>query len=205
VGREHLPDDFLRDHVDNLSTTESVFMVHLGVNYDPSVYQHGSALCYYYLTYDVDRGIRECEEGIYHEGKDGFLIYIPSVHSPGMAPPGHHAVTVYTIAPNNPTNGTWMDDRESWAQKLLDLAEQQVPGLREHLVTKVILTPEEFRQRSHLANHAFGGCPPRLDQTPPKHKTPIEGLWFVGAQSEAYGGVTGAMTGADKVVKMMSG
>jgi phytoene dehydrogenase-like protein len=203
VGREHLPDNFLRDQVDGLATTESVFMIHLGVNYDPSVHQHGAALCYYYLSYDIDGGIHECEKRIYHEGKDGFLVYIPSVHSPEMAPPGHHAVTVYTIAPNNPTNGTWADDREAWAEKLLEIAEKHVPGLRAHTVTRVILTPEEFRRRSYLAHHAFGGCPPRLDKTPPKHKTPIQGLWFVGAQSESYGGVTGAMTGAAKVVEMM--
>ena len=29
-----------------------------------------------------------------------------------------------------------------------------------------------------------------------------EGLWFAGAQSEAYGGVTGAMRGAAKAVDM---
>jgi phytoene dehydrogenase-like protein len=49
------------------------------------------------------------QEGVYHEGEDGFLVYIPSVRSPEMAPSGHHAVTVYTIAPNHPTNGGWKE------------------------------------------------------------------------------------------------
>ncbi len=67
----------------------------------------------------------------------------------------------------------------------------------------MILTPEDFKKRSHLDHHAFGGCPPRLDKTPPPHRTPVEGLWFVGAQSEAYGGVTGAMKSGDNVARMM--
>ncbi len=203
IEAKYLPNDFINTYINNLFTTESVFMVHLGVDYDPSVHQNGAALCYYYLTYDINESIKECQKGIYHEGKDGFLVYIPSVHSPNMAPPGHHAVTVYTIAPNNLINGNWEDKKEEWSEKLLDIAEKHVPGLREHTKTKIILTPEDFKNRTYLKHHAFGGTVPHLTIPPPPHKSPIEGLWFVGAQSETYGGVIGGMTGADNVVKMM--
>ena len=116
-----------------------------------------------------------------------------------------HEVTVYTIAPHAPANGRWEERREEWADKLLGYAEKYVPGLRQHAVTQVICTPEDFSHRTHLADHAFGGCPPRIDRTPPRHRTPIRGLWFVGAQSEAFGGVTGAMTSAQNAVGMMLG
>ena len=203
VGSEYLPPEFIKTYVDDLFTTESVFMVHLGVDYDPSVHQNNAALCYYYFTYDIDGSIQECQKGIYHEGNDGLLIYIPSVHSPDMAPPGHHAVTVYTIAPNNPINGSWEENKENWADKLLDLAEQFVPGLREHTQVKIILTPEDFRKRTYLKCHAFGGTVPHVKIPPPPHKTPINGLWFIGAQSETYGGVVGALTGAENTVNML--
>jgi phytoene dehydrogenase-like protein len=205
VGREHLPADFLETHLGPLFTTESVFMVHLGVDYDPSVHQNGAALCYYYLTYEIDESIRRCQDGVYHEGDDGFLVYIPSVHSPEMAPPEHHAVTVYTIAPNHPTNGTWEENKDRWAEKLLDIVERFVPGLREHEQVRVVLTPEDFRQRTHLEHHAFGGCVPHVKISPPPHETPVPGLWFVGAQSEVYGGVAGAMTGTKRVVERILG
>jgi phytoene dehydrogenase-like protein len=203
IGKEYLPKNFIETYIKDLFTTESIFMVHLGVDYDPSVYQNNAALCYYYLTYDINKSIKECQKGIYHEGKDGFLVYIPSVHSPAMAPPGHHAVTVYTIAPNNPINGKWDDKKEEWAEKLLDIAEKYVPDLREHTKTKIILTPEDFKKRTYLKYHAFGGTVPHLTIPPPPHKTPIDGLWFVGAQSETYGGVIGGITGADNVVKLI--
>ncbi|MBN1534445.1 MAG: NAD(P)/FAD-dependent oxidoreductase [Spirochaetes bacterium] len=203
VGREHLPEDFMRDHVENIAVTESAFMVHLGVDYDPSVHQNGAALKYHYLTYDIDGAIEECERGVYHEGKDGFLVHIPSKYSPSMAPPGHHAVTVYTIAPDSPVNGTWKEDGERWAERLLEIAERQVPGLRRHERTRVVVTPEDFRRRTYLDHHAFGGATPRLDRTPPAHRTPIGGLWLVGAQSETFGGVAGTLTGSDNAVRMM--
>ena len=34
-------------------------------------------------------------------------------------------------------------------------------------------------------------------------KTPIKGLWFVGAQSETYGGVIGTMIGAENAVNLL--
>jgi phytoene dehydrogenase-like protein len=36
---------------------------------------------------------------------------------------------------------------------------------------------------------------------PPAHKTPISGLWFIGAQSESGGAVINVMTGAQKVAR----
>lgn len=200
VGQKNLPQEYIQKYVKDLFTTESVFMIHLGVDYDPSIHQNGSALCYYYLTYDIEKAIEECQKGIYHEGKDGFLVYIPSVHSPEMAPPGHYAVTIYTIAPNEPVNGTWSANKNEWAEKLLDLAEEYVPGLREHEKIRIILTPEDFQKRTYLKHHAFGGTVPHLKIPPPRYKTPIDGLWFVGGQSENFGGVTGVMIGAYNVV-----
>jgi phytoene dehydrogenase-like protein len=76
-----------------------------------------------------------------------------------------------------------------------------VPGLREHEQVRVVLTPEDLRRRTHLARHAFGGCVPHVKIPPPPHETPVPGLWLAGSQSEAYGGVAGAMTGAKRVVE----
>jgi len=204
IAREHLPGRFLRDHVDNLAVTSSVFMAHLGVDFDPSVHQNDQALCYYYSTYEVESNIKELEAGVYHEGRDGWVVYIPSKHSPEMAPPGHHAVTIYTVAPDTLANGSWAERGEELGDRLVSYAERYLPGLAEHTVTRVLYTPEDFRRRTALAAHAFGGVPPRVDRTPPRHRTPIRGLWFVGGQSEVYGGVTGAMTGARKTVNMMT-
>jgi phytoene dehydrogenase-like protein len=54
-----------------------------------------------------------------------------------------------------------------------------------------------------LKNHAFGGTVPHIKIPPPPHKTPIENLWFIGAQSQTYGGVTGALFGAENVVNII--
>jgi phytoene dehydrogenase-like protein len=75
---------------------------------DPSPYVHG-VCTYYYGTYDLDRGLDDAESGVYHEGRDGFVVHVPSLHSPEMAPEGKHAMTIYTIAPDRLQEGTWAE------------------------------------------------------------------------------------------------
>jgi phytoene dehydrogenase-like protein len=199
IGRERLTEEFVRQ-IESNRLMESVLMVQLGIDFDPTPYQP-AALCYYYKTQDLEGAVKRLRTGDYHEGKDGFLIYIPSLHSPSLAPSGKYAVTVYTVAPDTLARGTWSTRKEELADKLVAEAEQYIPGLREHTRTLLILTPEDYRKRTHQNHHSFGGVPPVMGNKPPAHKTPIEGLWFIGAQSESSGGIMNVMVGAQKVAK----
>lgn len=203
MGREHLPAEFAHE-IEGNRLMKSVLMVQLGIDFDPRPYQP-AALCYYYNTYDLEAAVKRLRTGDYHEGKEGLLIYVPSLHSPMLAPAGHHAVTVYTVAPDTLAHGSWESRGEELADKLLAEAERHVPGLRQHARTRLILTPADFRARTHQKHHSFGGVPPIIGNKPPAHKTPIRGLWFIGAQSESTGGVMNVMTGARKVARQILG
>jgi all-trans-retinol 13,14-reductase len=199
VGREHLTPEYERD-VERLSFMESVHMVQLGIDFDPTPYQR-AALCYYIGDYDIEHGVKRCKNGDYHEGEDGFLIYIPSMHTPEMAPDGRHAVTIYTIAPNKINQGSWSDVKEEMTDSLLACAEQIIPDLREHATVREILTPEDFQKRTHLKHHSFGGVSAAMGHPGVPYRTPIQNLWFVGAQSESMGGVSNVISTTAKVVK----
>jgi all-trans-retinol 13,14-reductase len=200
IGREYLPPDWIAK-IENVPFMESVHMVHIGIDFDPTPYQP-SALCYYYQTYDINGAIDRCRQGEYHGGKDGFLIYIPSMHSPSMAPPGHHAVTIYTIAPNNLKSGTWARRKDELTEKLLIEAEKYIPGLRSHTTVKIILTPDDFRKWTYTTYHSFGGHAPIRGKTGGPHVTPIKNVWFIGSQSDKQaGGVAGTMSQAKDVIQ----
>jgi phytoene dehydrogenase-like protein len=201
VGSEHLPAELV-SQIEANRLMESVLMVQLGVDMDPSPYQ-SAALCYYYKTQDLEGAVRRLRTGDYHEGKDGFLVYVPSMHSPELAPHGKYAVTIYTVAPDTLAEGNWSTRREELADKLVAEAEAHIPGLRAHTLTRLVLTPEDFRRRTHQKHHSFGGVPPVIGNQPPAHKTPIEGLWFIGAQSESTGGILNVMVGAQKVARLI--
>ncbi len=199
VGKENLLLEFV-NNIQNLAHMESVLMVHIGIDFNPIPYQR-AALCYYYGTYDIEEAVDRCRSGIFHEGKQGFLIYIPSAHSPEMAPPGHHAITIYTIAPFKLSQGDWTSRREELTDKLLIEAEKIIPGLRDHSKTKIIMTPLDFKSRIYVERHSFGGLAPIMNQQNPHHQTQIQDLWYIGAQSESGGGVAGVVAGTRKFIK----
>ena len=199
IGRKFLPEELVKQ-IESNRLMESVLMVQLGIDFDPTPYQP-TALCYYYKTEDLEGAVKRLRTGDYHEGKEGFLIYVPSLHSPSLAPSGKYAVTVYTVAPDTLASGDWLSRKEELGDKLVAEAEGYIPGLREHTVTRLILTPEDYRKRTHQVHHSFGGVPPVMGNKPPAHKTPIQGLWFIGAQSESSGGVLNVMLGAQKVAR----
>lgn len=199
VGKSKLPAEWL-EKLKEMPLLESVLMVHLGIDFDPRKYQP-EMLVYYYHTTDIEGSIQKCQSGDYHEGKEGFLIYIPSLHSPELAPKGKYALTIYTIAPDRLNRGSWEDRRKELVDKLLVEAEQIIPGLRKHAKVQVALTPVDFRKLTHLDHHAFGGTAPVMGKGGMPHQTPIEGLWFVGAQSESGGGIANVMAGARKTAR----
>ena len=87
------------------------------------------------------------------------------------------------------------------ADKLLAEAEKIIPGLRQHARVKVSLTPVDFAQRTYqMDHHSFGGVCPVMGKSGAPHRTPIDGLWFIGAQSETAGGVANVTVGARTAV-----
>jgi len=201
AGREHFPADFVRA-IESVPLMESIFMVHIGIDFDPTPWQK-SGVTYYYRTYDIEKGVDDIMQGHYHQGEDGLLICIPSLYSPDMSPEGKHAVTVYTIAPDSLRGQSWDDHREAYADRLLQIAEEYVPGLREHTLVREILTPDDFKKITHLEHHAFGGCAPVMGRKGALHQTPVDGLYFMGAQSESGAGINNVMEGAWRAVRLV--
>jgi phytoene dehydrogenase-like protein len=90
--------------------------------------------------------------------------------------------------------------------KLLHEAEKIIPGLREHAKVIVSLTPVDFGQLTYmLDHHSFGGYRPVMGKTGAPHRTPFEGLWFIGAQSDLSGGVSNVVLGGRKIFKAIRG
>ncbi|HWQ46189.1 MAG TPA: NAD(P)/FAD-dependent oxidoreductase [Longilinea sp.] len=201
IGRKKLMPNYV-NAIESQQLMESILMVHLGVEMDTHAYQ-SDPLVYYYLSTDVEGAVDRARKGIFHEGKDGFLVFIPSYFTPKMAPKGCQAVTVYTIAPDKLAKGSWEKDGARLAEKMLDEAEKIIPGLRSHTKTRVDLTPVDFRKMTHLDKHAFGGRAPIIGKNGIPIKTPIEGFYFVGAQGESGGGVGSVIAGGRKAARMI--
>lgn len=194
VGREHLDKEYL-EILDSFRPMEAVFMLHLGINYDPMKYLR-APLVYCYGMYDLHSATVKLRTGEYHEGNDGYLLFVPSEHAPDFAPNGKHALTIYTVAPDTLKDGDWESKKEEYAEKLIKLAERQLPDLSQHIETMKIMTARDYSEYTHMKKSSFGGVVPIWNQQNPTHKTPVEGLWFVGQQSENAGGLGNVIMGA---------
>ena len=177
---------------------ESVFMLHLGLDIDPAAYLP-SGINYCYRSYDISGSVEKLHRGVYHEGEDGYLICVPSHYSPQSAPKGRYAVTIYTVAPNRLIEGSWSEKSDYYAARLIEIASEKIPNLREHIVEREVFTPESFRAMTLQENHSFGGCAPIMGKKAVPNRTPIEGFWFIGSQSESGAGIVNVMSGARRV------
>ena len=194
VGLEHLGEEY-RKILATYRPMEAVFMLHLGVDYDPMEYMR-SALYYCYGMYDLSAATNKLRTNVYHGGDDGYLIFVPSFHAPDFAPEGKHCVTLYTVCPDTLAEGDWDEVKERYADRMVELAETHLPDLRKHVVMRKIMTAKDYRAYTHMEKSSFGGVVPIWNQKNPPHVTGIPGLYFVGQQSENGGGVGAVMVGA---------
>ena len=194
VGLQHLGEEY-KEILRTYRPMEAVFMVHLGVDYDPMEYLQ-SALIYCYGMYDLSAATEKLRTNVYHGGDDGFLIFVPSHHAPDFAPEGRHCVTLYTVCPDTLAEGDWDDVKEHYADRMVTLAEKYLPQLSQHIVMRKIMTAKDYQAYTHMKKSSFGGVVPIWNQKNPPHVTGIPGLTFVGQQSENGGGVCAVMQGA---------
>lgn len=194
VGLNHLSAEY-RNILSSYRPMEAVFMVHLGIDYDPMEYLR-SPLTYCYGMYDLSAATEKLRTQIYHGGDDGYLIYVPSYHAPDFAPEGKHCLTLYTVCPDTLAEGSWENVKDQYADRLITLSESHLPGLKNHIITRKIMTAVEYRKFTHMEKSSFGGVVPIMGQKNPPHITSVKNLYFVGQQSENGGGVGAVMLGA---------
>lgn len=163
VGREHLPLDFVQ-RIEVLEFSTSAFAVFLGVDFVPDL---------------------EPVTLVHSEDDRGLGIMIPSRVDPGLAPPGHAAITLLTLVPWAEAT-TWDRRAPDYARRkrefgdeLVALAERVLSGLREHIVFREEASPATFARYAWTTGGAIYG--PAADQWRPPAKSPVERLYLAGA------------------------
>jgi phytoene dehydrogenase-like protein len=127
-------------------------------------------------------------------------LSIPSALDSSLAPDGSHVMSIYVhYAPRQLRHGTWNERRDVLFESVIDLLDGFAPGIRQAVVAREVLTPEDLEHRWGLdGGHIFHG-EPTLDQSwiarPllgwSQYRTPIEGLFLGGAGAHPGGGLTG--------------
>ena len=134
-------------------------------------------------------------------------LHAPTRTDPSMAPDGCECFYVLSPVPNLLGNVDWEAEKEAYAEKILASLECICPDLRKHVVTKRIMTPNDFEtDLDAYAGSAFQ-FEPVLQQSawfrPHNDSEDIDGLYFSGAGTHPGAGMPGVLSSAkvlDQVV-----
>jgi all-trans-retinol 13,14-reductase len=189
-----LPDAF-RAAIAKNEPTCSGFTVFLGLDYVPDV-----------RSYTVNAS----------NGKLNFSFHVPTRIDPSAAPEGYSVFEVRTLLPNKgmhnwfPTSMSlkeWRRAPEYAARKryhgerLLNLVEKVVPGLREHIVYRSDASPVTYARYSKTTYGALYGFEKRLVGS----ETPIQGLYLAGCSNTVAGIEAAAISGGQAAQTILPG
>ena len=197
IGEEHLL-PLARKGIKSYALSKSTPYICLGVDYDPPIDAHHTL-----VTRDVDEindfWWEKYRLGIPPTPEEQFgLICCPTKTDPSLAPEGHHIVALDFQGPSKLASGSWDDIKEEFSEDLIThLSKTIIPGLKEHVKTKVVTTPLDFERRLLNPGGAFYCFQQDLTAQvvfrPSSRSKSISNLYLTGASTHPGGGVPTVM------------
>lgn len=169
VGEEHLSRSYA-EYIKSLKMSPSCFMVFLGVDMDLTGYPT--------LIKNLD---------------EGYEIVVNSNADPSLAPKGKASVTILTSADYRdfPERGSaeYLKKKRELAEALVKRAEKLIPHLSERVIVQDAATPKTFERYVSMPEGAIYAFDQSIETKRPFFKTPIKGLYLVGASTFPGAGV----------------
>lgn len=193
--RELIPASVRRKYTDvrleRFEPSSSAFIVYLGTDRTyPDLIHHNI-----YFTADYESEMHQIFVEKRPPTDPSWYICAPTRTDPDLAPPGHEALYVLTIAPHLTPGVDWREWEPRYRELLLDRM-ARVAGLsdiRSRIVFERHWTPEDFATVFNGNAGSIFGLSARMNQTaffrPPNRSADVEGLYFVGGSTQPGGGV----------------
>jgi phytoene desaturase len=138
-----------------------------------------------------------------HRLADDFSLYLhrPTATDPSMAPPGCDAFYVLSPVPHLDSGTDWPATSARYRGAIAEALEASVlPGLRRHIVSERLMTPQHFHDELLSVKGAAFGLEPLLLQSayfrPHNKSEDVDGLFMVGAGTHPGAGIPGVLMSA---------
>lgn len=141
--------------------------------------------------------------------RPSLYLHRPAATDPAMAPPGGDAFYALAVVPNLQAGIDWAAAEPAVRAGMIGHLEATVlPGLRRHLVSAAVRTPEDFRD-AYLSHHGTGfTIQPLFTQSAwfrfHNRSEEAAGLYFVGAGTHPGAGLPGVVTSAKIVERLVA-
>lgn len=208
VGEEHLPADFL-EGLRRYRFRGSSGKVNLALDRLPEFACRPGDGPHLRGDIAIAPGIDYLERA-YDEAKYGDFssrpyinVVIPSLCDPSVAPPGKHVLSAFVqYAPYDIKEGPafWPERREAFGDAVVDTLEEYVPGLRDSILFRQVLSPWDLEQDFGLTEGNIFHGELTLEQLAfqrpvagwSRYATPVRGLWLAGSGAHPGGGIMAA-------------
>jgi phytoene desaturase len=191
--------------LERMKWSMSLFVLYFGTNrrYDEHIKHHTILFGNRYepLLKEIFHG-RELPEDF------SLYLHAPSVTDRSLAPEGGETFYVLSPVPHLGNAGIdWEREAPAYADRILAYLERALPDLRQHVVSKLWLTPQGFRDELRAYNGSAFSCAPLLTQSawfrPHNRDDRIPGLYLAGAGTHPGAGLPGVVNSAKATARLV--
>ncbi len=207
VGEEHLPEDFAAQ-IRRYRYRGSSGKVNLALDRMPEFacrpgagpHLRGDIAIAPSIDY-LERAYDDAKYGSF-SARPYINVVIPSTVDPTVAPPGKHVMSCFVqYAPYQIAEGpaSWPAKREAFGDAVVDTLAEYIPGFRDTILHRQVLTPWDLEQEFGLAEGNIFHGELTLDQLAfqrpaagfARYRTPLARLWLAGSGAHPGGGIMG--------------
>ncbi len=205
IGEDKLPGSYVRK-LHKMKPSLSAFVMFLSTDLDMS--QLGATHeMFHYNSWDHDQAYQSSVNGDIASPSSSYVLNVPTLTDPSLAPKGQHLVTVTTLVPYHIAT-SWRQEKSVYGEQLMQNVESKFPGLKAHTLMMEGATPRTMeRYTSNLTGSIYGWevSPTQVGRGRLQHKTPIKGLYLSGHWSQPGGGIYGVLVSGVQTAQMILG
>ncbi|MGR9101431.1 MAG: phytoene desaturase family protein, partial [Gammaproteobacteria bacterium] len=201
VGERYFPERYLK-RMAKMSPSLSIFAVYIATDLDLKKRDIAhESFCY--RDFDHDENFARTRAG----EVSWISMTVPTLADPSLAPKGEHLIMLTTLLPYD-VGMPWKEAKPLYMGKMLEIAEQYIPGLGGRL--RYIdggspATMERYTQNHRGSAYGWDVTPDQVGPNRLANRSPIAGLYFAGHWSSPGGGVYGACVSGVQTAQLVLG
>lgn len=203
IGEDHLDSSFIKKVRNFKFSNVSQVMIHAALDawldYRPSDVSRAGIVQVGPTLESVSRSYNQCVNG--HLPDEPFMTIDNVTCYDDSRAPGKHVLWCFVRSPARLKAGRWVDVKEEFADRCLDVLTQYAPNAKSIILKRVVLAPDDQEGiNPNIVNADPGVGKATLDQSMSlrpfagwsSYRTPIKGLYMCGSYTHPGGGVSGA-------------
>ena len=200
VNQLLIPDDLpkrYKSKVNKLSLPLSVFQTYIVTDLSLEDLEHENFYFKSFVSSEIMSSFFKVEE---REGLLAFSISCPSNIDDNLAPLGEKTLVISTFAPYD-IGKDWHLVKQNFEEKLIELASEEIPYLKEHILFQESGTPQTLERYTMNSFGSPFGWEQSISQIykRPQTITPIENLKIVGHWTSSGGGIVSSILSSYKI------